>query len=159
ETDAAITRIGSGGVLINLNGEVLGICKLGGRRVDGFEGMGHAIPADRARRVAEDLGRFGQVRRAYLGVTVEPLAPGIGARRGASAGVRVVTVGAGPPAAEAGVRQGDVILAVGQRPVDSVEGVQEAVESVTIGDEVTLDIERQGKRMEIKVKPRAVSAP
>ena len=72
ETDAAITRVGAGGVLINLNGEVVGICKLGGRRADGFEGMGHAIPADRARRVADDLGRFGQVRRAYLGITVEP---------------------------------------------------------------------------------------
>jgi serine protease Do len=159
ETDAAITRVGAGGILVNLNGEVVGICKLGGRRADGFEGMGHAVPADRARRVAEELGRFGQVRRAYLGVTVEPVASGPAGRLGISTGVRVVNVGAGTPAAEAGVRQGDVILSVGQRAVDSVASVQDAVESVTIGDAITLDLERQGQRMQLKVKPRAVPAP
>jgi S1-C subfamily serine protease len=159
ETDAAITRVGAGGGLINLDGEVVGICKLGGRRADGFEGMGHAIPADRARRVADDLGRFGQVRRAYLGITVEPVDPAMAGRRGSAAGVRVVTVGAGTPAAEAGVRPGDVILAVGQRPVDSVAGVQEAVESATIGEELALSLERQGKRMEFKVRFRAVPGP
>jgi hypothetical protein len=52
-----------------------------------------------------------------------------------------------------------VILAVGRRPVDSVSSVQEAVESATIGEEVILDVERQGQRMEIKVRPRAVPAP
>jgi serine protease Do len=159
ETDAAITRVGAGGILINLNGEVVGICKLGGRRADGFEGMGHAIPADRARRVVDYLSRFGQVRRPYLGVTVEPVDPATAGRRGPAAGVRVVTVGPGTPAAEAGLRQGDVILAVGQRPVDSGSGVHEAVEAATIGEELTLDIERQGQRMEIKVRPRAMPGP
>ena len=154
ETDAAITRVGAGGILVNLDGEVVGICRLGGRRADGLEGMGHAIPADRARRVAEDLGRFGQVRRAYLGVTVEPARRAGDGRQGPAAGVRVVSVTPNTPAADAGIRPGDLILAVGQRQVDSVASVQEAVESVPIGEETTLAMERQGKRMEVKLKPR-----
>jgi S1-C subfamily serine protease len=159
ETDAAITRVGAGGILINLNGEVVGICRLGGRRADGFEGMGHAIPADRARRVADDLARFGQVRRAYLGVTVQPTASVNPAGQLGDAGVLVATVGAGTPAAEAGVRPGDVILAVGGRPVNSVGGLQEAVDSAAIGEELILDLKRQGDRMEIKVKLRAGLGP
>jgi serine protease Do len=154
ETDAAIPRVGAGGILINLNGEVVGVCKFGARRSDGFQGMGHAIPADRARRVADDLARFGQVRRAYLGVSVEPMNVAMMGRPGAPRGVVVASVGADTPAADAGVRVGDLITSVGSRPVDSVQAVQDAVEAAPIGEELTLTLERQGKRMEIKVKPR-----
>jgi serine protease Do len=159
ETDAAITRVGAGGILLNLSGEVVGICKLGGRRSDGFEGMGHAIPADRARRVADDLARFGQVQRPYLGISLEPVKPAIGGRQGASKGVVVTSVGRNTPAGDGGVRVGDVVVAVGSRSVDSVLAVQEAVEVATIGDELTLTLERQGKRLEIKLKPRAMQGP
>jgi serine protease Do len=159
ETDAAITRVGAGGIVINLSGEVAGICKVGGRRADGFEGMGHAVPADRARRIADDLIRFGQVRRAYLGVTVQPPETAMGGRAGPSAGVRVASVAVGTPAAETGIRPGDVIQAVGHRPVNAPGDLQEAVEAVTIGEDVTLDVDRQGQRMEIKVRPRAAPAP
>jgi serine protease Do len=154
ETDAAIPKVNAGGILINLNGEVVGVCKFGARRSDGFQGLGHAVPADRARRVADDLARFGQVRRAYLGVSVEPMNGAMMGRPGAPRGVVVASVGADTPAAEAGVRVGDLIVSVGSRPVDSVQTVQEAVEAATIGEELTVTLERQGKRMEIKVKPR-----
>ncbi len=159
ETDAAIPRIGAGGVLINLNGEVVGIGRPVGRRAEGFEGMGHAIPADRARRIASDLAQFGQVRRAYLGITVAPVEPTPPGRGGSPQGVRVASVGAGTPAAEAGVRPGDRILAVGNRPVDSMASVQEAVEFAPIGEELPLTLERQGQRIEIKVRPRGVPVP
>lgn len=155
ETDAAITRVGAGGALINLDGEVVGICRIG-RRHDGIEGMGHAIPSDRARRVVDDLGRFGQVRRAYLGINVEPVDASASIRRGPASGVRVVSVRPGSPAAEARLQQDDIILAVGRHPVDSVASVQEAVESAPIGEELTLTVERQGRRMEIKVRPQAL---
>ena len=159
ETDAAITRIGAGGVLVNLNGDVVGIGKLVGRRAGGFEGMGHAIPADRARRIAADLAQFGQVRRAYLGVTVAPAEPAGPGRGGSPPRVQVASVGIGTPAAEAGVRPGDLILAVGPRPVDSMASVLEAVELAPIGEEVSLTLERQGRRIEVKVKTRAVPMP
>ena len=159
ETDAAITRIGAGGVLVNLSGDVVGISKLAGRRADGFEGMGHAIPAGRARRIAADLAQFGQVQRAYLGIQVDPVGPVVAGRPVAPSGVRVASVLAGTPAAEAGVRPGDVIIAVGGQPIEGVWAVQGAVEMATIGEELPLTIERQGKRIEIKVRPRAIPAP
>lgn len=159
ETDAAIARVGGGAILIDLSGEVVGIAKRGGRRADGFGGMGHAIPADRARRVGDDLIRFGQVRRAFLGVAVQPIEPTADGRVGRGAGVRVTSVAAGTPAAEAGLRPGDVIRAVGQRPVDAPLDLQEAVERVTLGDEVVLDVERQGQRMGVKARPRPMPGP
>ena len=97
ETDAAITRVGAGGVLINLNGEVVGICKLGGRRADGFEGMGHAIPADRARRVAADLAAVRPGPSGLPRASRSSRSTDRGRRARESAGVRVVTVGAGTP--------------------------------------------------------------
>ena len=83
QTDAAINPGNSGGPLVNLKGEVVGINTaiktLGG----GYEGVGFAVPASRARRVAADLAEFGRVRRAYLGVTIRPVdaADGRAARR------------------------------------------------------------------------------
>jgi serine protease Do len=159
ETDAAIPRVGAGGILVNIDGDVVGIARLATRRRDGFDGMGHAVPADRAQRVAGDLARFGQVRRAFLGITVEPVEGRPSERRVAPAGVRVSSVGAKTPAAEAGVQTGDLIFAIGQRSIDSIEDLQEAVEFATIGQDLALTVERQGKRMELKVKPRAVPAP
>jgi serine protease Do len=155
EADVAITRIGAGGVLVNLDGEVVGIARLVGRRAQGFEGMGHAIPADRARRIAADLAQFGAVRRAYLGITLAPAEPAMPGRGGPPPGVLVASVGIGGPAAEAGVRPGDRILAIGGRPVHDTSSVQEAVEFAPIGAELPVTLERQGQRLEIKVKPRA----
>lgn len=154
ETDAAIGRIGGGGVLVNLDGEVVGICQPTRRRPDGSEQMGHAVPADRARRVAEDLGRFGQVRRAHLGIIVEPVDPVVPRR-----GLRVDSVRPGSPAAEARIEVGDVILAEGGRAMEGVASLQDAVESAPIGEELTLSVDRQGHKLEIKVRTRAMPGP
>lgn len=153
ETDA-IGRIGSGAVLVNLQGEVVGIGQPVRRRLDGSEELGHAVPSDRARRVAEDLGRFGQVRRGYLGVSVEPSEVSEGRR-----GLRVVSVRPDSPAADARIEPGDLILAVAGRDVEGIAALQEAVESAPIGEELTLSIVRQGRRMEIKFRTRALPAP
>ncbi len=155
EADVAITRIGAGGVLVNLDGEVVGIARLVGRRAHGLEGMGHAIPADRARRIAADLAQFGAVRRAYLGITVAPAEAADAGRGGPTPGVRVAAVGVGGPAAEAGVRPGDRLLAVVGRPVHDTASVQEAVELAPIGAELPVTLERQGQRIELKIRPRA----
>lgn len=159
ETDAAIPRVGAGGVLVNLAGEVVGIGKLGGRRGDGFEGMSHAIPADRARRIAADLARFGRVRRGHLGLYIDangPLAmpPGDG-----QPGVRVSGVMRDSPAAQAGLQRGDVIVAAGGRPVNGVAALQEAVERTTIGDDLKLTVRRDGRTLEIPTRPRLEPAP
>ncbi len=154
ETDA-IGRLGSGAVLVNLQGEVVGIGQPIRRRPDGSEALGHAVPADRARRVADDLGRYGEVRRGYLGVSVEPAEPSAGRH-----GLRVVSVRPDSPAADARMEPGDLILAVDGREVNGIAALQDAVESAPIGQERTLSVIRQGgRRMEIKVRTRAMPTP
>ncbi len=159
ETDAVIPRVGAGGVLVNLDGEVIGIGRPGGRRGDGNEGMSHAIPADRARRVAADLARFGLVRRGYLGMQVDPLGPPRAGRRASPAGVRVAAVGAGSPAAEAGIRPGDVIITASRRPIESLATLQQVLELAPIGEPMTLTIERGGRSLDVTVRPRAMPMP
>ena len=159
ETDAVIHRVNSGGPLLNLKGEVVGINKQGARRQDGLEGMGWAIPADRARRVAEQLARFGQVRRGYLGIQVEPVDPATAQSVNQPGAVVIAGVSPGSPAALAGLSPGDVILQVGPQPIQGVAMLQELVEQAAIDDELTLTVARQGRRMEVKVRPRAMPGP
>ncbi len=154
ETDAAIPRVGAGGVLVNLAGEVVGIGKLGGRRADGFEGMSHAIPADRARRIAADLARFGRVRRGHLGVYIDASGPLAPPSEDGTPGVHVSAVQRDSPAAQAGLRRGDLIIAAGGRPVNGVAALQEAVERTPIGDELKLTVRRDGETLEIPTRPR-----
>jgi serine protease Do len=156
ETDAVMVPVNSGGPLINLKGDMVGINKMGGRRQDGLEGMGLVIPADRARRIAADLAQFGQVRRAYIGVQVEPVDPASPTRRDQPVGVVIAGVEAGGPAAEAGLRPGDVLINVGGRPIEGIATLQGLIEFVPIGEELILTIERQGQRSDVKVRPRAM---
>ncbi|MHB1556736.1 MAG: S1C family serine protease, partial [Isosphaeraceae bacterium] len=154
ETDAAIPRVGAGGVLVNLAGEVVGIGKLGGRRNDGFEGMSHAIPADRARRIAADLAQFGRVRRGHLGVYIDATGPLALPPEDGLPGVRISAVQRDSPAAQAGLQRGDIIVAAGGRPVSGVAALQEAVERTPIGDELKLTVHRDDQTLEIPTRPR-----
>ncbi len=153
QTDAAINPGNSGGPLINLQGEVVGINtaikSLGG----GYEGVGFAIPAARARKVASDLAEFGRVRRAYLGVRIESPDPNAIAQRGREAGVPITTVAPSSPAADAGLRVGDVIVKVGETPVSSPGILQSAVEFAPIHEPLTLTILRDDKTIEVQVRP------
>ncbi len=159
ETDAVMVPVNSGGALVNLQGDVVGINKVGWRRQDGLEGMGLVIPADRARRIAADLAQFGQVRRAYIGVQVEPVNPSAPTHREQPVGVVLVGVEASGPAAEAGLRAGDVLINVAGRPIEGIAGLQDLIEFVPIGEELILTMERQGKRSDVKVRPRAMPNP
>src|SRR5439155_13365319 len=128
QTDAAINPGNSGGPLVNLRGEVVGINTaiktLGG----GYEGVGFAVPASRARRVAADLAEFGRVRRAYLGVTIRPVDPATAERLGSAAAALITGVAPGSPAAAAGLLGGDLILKVDGRPVEGPGPLQATIE-------------------------------
>ncbi len=116
QTDAAINPGNSGGPLINLQGEVVGINTALKSNGGGYEGVGFAVPASRARRVVADLAEFGRVRRAYLGITIRPLDPATAARLNIAEGAVVSSVVGASPAAVAGLQPGDVVLTVGGRP-------------------------------------------
>ncbi len=155
QTDAAINPGNSGGPLVNLNGEVIGINTaiktLGG----GYEGVGFAVPASRARRVATDLAEHGRVRRAYLGIQIGRVDRATAERVDLPGAVAINAVTAGSPAAEAGFRPGDVIIGLQGKPVRGQGSLQSAIEVAPVGEPMSLTIDRDGKRLDIEVRPEA----
>lgn len=154
QTSAAINPGSSGGPLIDLDGRIVGINVAIKTLTGGYEGVGFAVPSSRARRVAADLAEFGLVRRAYLGVGTEPLDPD-GRDRRKGPGVVVASIAAASPAEEAGLKLGDVIVKVGDRPARSPGAVRLAVEFAPIGRPLELAVVRDGMSITLFVKPSA----
>ena len=149
QTDAAINPGNSGGPLINIEGQLIGINTAVHR---GGPGIGFAIPIDRARRIVDDLLRFGRVRYGWLGVS----ARGLGWGR---PGVVVAAVDEGGPAATAGVKPGDLILGVNDEPVDGGDGWQERLQRVLADEEVKLKLARGEVRLKaVHLDPKARAA-
>ena len=122
QTDAAINPGNSGGPLVNMRGEVIGI---NSAVVRGGSGIGFAIPASMARRVASQLVEHGKVTRGWLGVVLQPLTPELAALPGK--GVLVTEVMPDSPAARAGLKPGDVVLEVAGRKIEHAADVARAV--------------------------------
>jgi serine protease Do len=153
QTDAAINVGNSGGPLVNIRGEVVGINTAIRTTTGAYEGFGFAIPAARARRVAADLAVLGRVRRAYLGVNINPADRATAERLGRPA-VVVNDISAGSAAAEAGLRRGDVILGVEGKPISGIGALQAAIEGAPTDKPLTLSIDRDGERREVRVTPK-----
>jgi serine protease Do len=149
QTDASINPGNSGGPLVNVLGEVVGINSNNFSRSGGSEGLGFAIPIDRALRVADDLVKFGEVRRAWLGFDVEPVeADDFGRTRG----VRIARVAAGSPAASAGLKVGTRLLEASGRRLTAPLDFQNVVMDLRAGEEIDLHAE-DGKAIRIRSQP------
>ncbi|MFS4487822.1 S1C family serine protease [Dietzia kunjamensis] len=133
QTDAAVNPGNSGGALVNMNGELVGInsaiASLGSGS-SGSIGLGFAIPVDQARRIADQLIKQGFATRAVLGVSVSD-APDVD-------GALVRGVEPGGPAEGAGIREGSVITGVGERPIEGGDALVAAIRSRAPGDTVTV---------------------
>ncbi|MEM9827173.1 MAG: Do family serine endopeptidase, partial [Planctomycetota bacterium] len=156
QTDAAINPGNSGGPLVSLNGEVIGIntaIKSGGG--GGNDGVGFAVPSNMARWVAEQLIETGQVRRAYLGVSIQPVDAELADSLGIPprSGVVVSDVIDGTPAADTGLQAGDVIVAFNGTPINAVSQLQSVVERSKFGTQVPIEINRDGSRMTLQYTP------
>ncbi|APW60026.1 S1C family serine protease [Paludisphaera borealis] len=147
QTDALVTAETAGGPLVNLDGQVVGISQARGDFVGGDprDGFRTAIPETLVRKLAGEFHGDGKVRHGYLGVTLNP-----DGRR--SQGTIVTSVSPGSPAAEAGLAPGDRIVSVDGRAVRDAQALSRAVEMTPVGQELTLVIERQGKKFEAKVR-------
>ena len=167
QTDAAINMGNSGGPLVNLRGEAIGINTAIFSQTGFYAGYGFAVPMDLAWRVAEDLMRYGKVRRPVLGVVIEDVEPEDAEvfRLPNVSGVVVQDYSDDSPARRAGVQKGDVIVAVNGQPVNAVNELQRVVRSFQPGQTVTLDIIRYGRRVQARVElmeaptPRVAAAP
>jgi S1-C subfamily serine protease len=160
QTDAAINPGNSGGPLLNAKGEVIGINTA--IRADG-QGLGFAIPIQTAERVAEQLFSRGKIEHPYLGIHMVTLTPDLKQELDQQEnlpfkltqdnGVLIIEVAKNSPAAQAGLKAGDIIVSVGKNRVVTAADVQEQVEGSKIGNPLELEIKRQQTSQEIAVNP------
>jgi serine protease Do/serine protease DegQ len=147
QTDASINPGNSGGALVNLRGELVGlntaIIAPGGGNV----GIGFAIPINMAHKIMEQLVAHGEIRRGQLGITAQDLTPELAQAFGLKEqrGTVVADVTKGSPAEQAGVRVGDIILSVNDRPITSSAEVRNRVGLLRIGEQVNLQVLRGGQ--------------
>lgn len=147
QTDASINPGNSGGPLVDVRGAVIGINTVIFSVSGGSQGLGFAIPINMAKDVAEQLIAGETPVHPDIGVTSRTAA------NGALAGAEIATVVAGGPAERAGIREGDVVTAVGDRPVGSADELTVAIWSSGAGNPVRLSLIRDGQPMELEVTP------
>ncbi|HEX9748107.1 MAG TPA: Do family serine endopeptidase [Methylomirabilota bacterium] len=150
QTDASINPGNSGGPLVNLKGQVIGVNTA---IVAAGQGIGFAIPINMVKRVVDQLVDKGKVVRGWLGVALQPLSPDLAQSLGL-AGTNGAVVGStitGSPAAQAGLQQGDVIVAYDNTPVADYRHVQRLVAETRVGKSVTLQVVRKKQKMDVAV--------
>jgi Do/DeqQ family serine protease len=154
QTDAAVNPGNSGGALVNLKGELIGINTAIATSTGQYSGYSFAIPVSLVKKVIDDLLEFGQVQRGLLGVQIENVDAAIAEELSlpTNQGVLVRLVNKGSAADESGIRQGDVITAIDQHRVNSVSELQEWVARHRPGKTVTVTFIRQGKTNKVTAK-------
>ena len=161
QTDAAVNPGNSGGPLINATGQVIGI-NTAIRTAPGG-GLSFAVPINLAKRIAQQIVSTGQASHPFIGVQLMNLTPQLAREINATNsactvpelnGVLVKDVLKGTPAAAAGIRQCDLILKVGNKPVQTPSEVQLAVDRGQVGEPMQLTLQRNGEELTVQVRPR-----
>jgi len=154
QTDAAINRGNSGGALVNLNGELIGINTAILAPDGGNIGIGFAIPSNMVKNLTSQMVEYGQVRRGELGIMGTELsselakAMKVDAQRGAF----VSQVMPNSSAAKAGVKAGDVIVSLNNKPINSFAALRAQVGSMPVGSKLTLGLLRDGKPTSVELE-------
>ncbi|MFZ9140006.1 MAG: DegQ family serine endoprotease [Burkholderiaceae bacterium] len=153
QTDVAVNPGNSGGPLLNLNGEVIGINSQIYSRTGGFMGISFAIPIDEAKRVADQLRANGRVIRGRIGVAIDEVNKDVADALGlpSAKGALVRNVEAGGPAAKAGVEPGDIVLGFAGKPVNRVSDLPRLVGNTKPGSQAELKVWRRGSETTLKV--------
>ncbi|QHI98179.1 Do family serine endopeptidase [Xylophilus rhododendri] len=155
QTDAAINPGNSGGALVDVHGNLLGINTAIFSRSGGSMGIGFAIPVSTAKRVLESIVRDGRVTYGWIGVEPGELSPEVAQTFGvkASQGVIITGVLQGGPAAAAGVRPGDVIVKVGEKPIANVAELLSSVAALRPGTPAAFGLMRGDNTLDLSVTP------
>jgi len=153
QTDASINPGNSGGALVNLRGELIGINTAIIGPGGGNVGIGFAIPSNMAAELVQQLLQFGEVRRGALGISAQPLTQELSEAFNVPTryGVIIATVQPGSPADRAGLLPGDVITAIDGRSVRDVNAVRNRIGLVLVGQQLSLDVVRDGELQNIDV--------
>lgn len=153
QTDVAINPGNSGGPLFNMDGEVIGINSQIFTRSGGFMGLSFSIPVDIALDVVEQLKTDGKVTRGWLGVLIQPIDKDLAASFGMdrATGALVAEISAEGPAADAGIREGDIIVEFDGREIDLSSQLPHYVGQTRVGEEVDVVVIRDTRRQKLKV--------
>ena len=156
QTDAAVNPGNSGGALVNTRGELIGINTAIQTRSGAFAGYSFAVPSSIAKKVSKDIIEFGHVQRAFIGVRIDEVDQEIAKEKGLKdvAGIYVAALSEGGAAAESGIREGDIIQKVDERPVNNMPQLQEQVSRYRPGDKVKVTVWRDGKQQVVDVTLR-----
>jgi Do/DeqQ family serine protease len=151
QIDASINPGNSGGPLLNINGELIGINTAIYAKA---QGIGFAIPINKARRIVADLIQYGEVKQAWIGLVVQDLDERLAQYLNypGSKGVMVESVESGSPSRKAGFKEGDVIIAIDDRKIKSRDDYLSATRSLAAGQKVGFDLWREGKSKRISIK-------
>jgi serine protease Do len=156
QTDAAINPGNSGGPLLNAAGQVIGVNTA---IIQGAQGLGFSIPIDSAQLIAQQLVKSGKVEHAYLGVQMADLTPELRdqlnqkskLKVNADKGVLVLKVIPNSPASSGGIKSGDLVLSINDKPTLTTDDVQQAVESVRPGGMITIQVKQQGQPRSLRI--------
>ena len=159
QTDAAVNEGNSGGPLLNLRGEIIGINTAIFSKTGGNVGISFAVPSNTARRTLESVLATGRAVRGYLGVFLQTMSPELAAQLGATdpRGALITDVLPGSPAEIAGLTPGDIIRKIGGRPIVELNDVVRQVAELAVGAKAEILIERAGR--EIAITATIAEAP
>jgi Do/DeqQ family serine protease len=157
QTDAAINPGNSGGPLLNAQGEVIG---MNTAIIQNAQGIGFAIPINTAQNIAEDLIAKGKADHPFLGIQMAEITPELKQQLknqmnldvSADKGILIVDVVPNSPADNAGLKSGDIIKKIAGESVKTPDEVQQSVEKTEIGKQLALNLQRDDKRLDMKVK-------
>jgi S1-C subfamily serine protease len=155
QTDAAINHGNSGGALVNMKGELVGINTAIASRTGEYSGIGFAIPTNMARPIMEMLVKDGHVTRGYLGVNTVTVTPAMAKENnlGATRGAGIAGVQTDSPAASAGLVEGDVVTAVDSTEIRDADTLRNTIAMIKPGTVVTLEVAHRGSgRATVKAK-------
>jgi Do/DeqQ family serine protease len=146
QTDAAVNPGNSGGALVNMNGELIGINTAIATRTGSYSGYSFAVPVNIVKKVMDDILKYGEVQRGFLGVEIRDVTAELAEEKNIDdiKGVYVNKVNEGSAAAAAGMKDGDIITKVNDVVVNSSSALQEQVSRYHPGDKVNITIKRKG---------------
>lgn len=152
QTDAAVNPGNSGGALVNIKGELVGINTAIISNTGSYAGYSFAVPVNIVRKIVADLMDFGKVQRAMLGISMQDITDALKKEKELTTleGVYVAEVVKGGAADKAGVKAGDVLIAIEGEPVKKGSSVQEKINRYRPGDKVSLVVLRKGKEHKLE---------
>jgi Do/DeqQ family serine protease len=162
QTDASINPGNSGGPLVNLQGQVVGINTAILAPGGGNIGIGFAVPINMARRVMDQILRYGEVKRGRIGVAIQDLTPDLAQAMNTkqTVGAVIARVESGSAAEQAGLKTGDLVVAVNGTAVHSGTQLRNMIGLARIGDQVTLTVDRRGSEytLPVRIDPAGTAA-